>query len=406
MPVWRSLRLSYKLLAAFVLLGVLPLLAVGGFAYRTAAAALDTSASRNVEEVAYNASDKLDRNLFDRYNDAQAFAASDAARSMDAAKITDWMDTTSRLYAPTYKLMVVANTAGRIIAVNSAGPDGKPLGGSLRLIGKDVSQESWFKPAASGALKERTTAVEDLHHDPLLALDFSNANGADLAMSFSAPIKSASGQIVGVWSNRFNWEVAAGILSDVEQRAHDGGAGSVRLAIASANGLAIAAPEAGGVLNQSLADEPALASSRGDAGHTDAKGLSSKQDAIQAWWHSKGYGAYPGVGWTVLATQDRSEALAKADRLRLTIAIASLIAAIELSGAAWLLARSITQPLLRLRNAADSVSNGDVQNLDIEVDSEDEIADLAASFRRMIASLRFLMLREKSDHPDAEPSVL
>ncbi|MBI3966023.1 MAG: methyl-accepting chemotaxis protein [Chloroflexi bacterium] len=42
--------------------------------------------------------------------------------------------------------------------------------------------------------------------------------GADLAMSFTAPIKNEAGQIVGIWTNRFNWDVATKILQEVEER--------------------------------------------------------------------------------------------------------------------------------------------------------------------------------------------
>ena len=44
-----------------------------------------------------------------------------------------------------------------------------------------------------------------------------------LAMNFSYPIKDDAGKIVGVWSNRFNWEVAQSILADVLARAKASG---------------------------------------------------------------------------------------------------------------------------------------------------------------------------------------
>ena len=57
----RSVRT--KLLAAFLVLGLVPLAGVGVFAYRVADSSLGQDAGRRLEDVAFNASDKLDRNL-------------------------------------------------------------------------------------------------------------------------------------------------------------------------------------------------------------------------------------------------------------------------------------------------------------------------------------------------------
>jgi two-component system, chemotaxis family, sensor kinase CheA len=50
-----------------------------------------------------------DRLLSERYDDTQAFAKSDPARSMDPGRITAWMETVMPLYAPNYRLMAVAD---------------------------------------------------------------------------------------------------------------------------------------------------------------------------------------------------------------------------------------------------------------------------------------------------------
>lgn len=65
----------------------------------------------------------------------------------------------------------------------------------------------------------------------------------------------------------------------------------------------------------------------------------------------------------------------------------------------FLFARSITRPIEQLRVVADRVSQGDVEDIEINVKSGDEIADLAESFRRMVASIRYFM------HPQAEDVV-
>src|SRR5689334_3200019 len=116
-----------KLTVLMLLLGLVPMALVGVLANRKASSALEHDAGRSVNEVAFNAIDKLDRNLFERYGDVQAFAKSDPAKSMDPARLTRWMDTMMGTYTPIYNLMVVADRSGRIVAVNTVDLDGKKI---------------------------------------------------------------------------------------------------------------------------------------------------------------------------------------------------------------------------------------------------------------------------------------
>jgi HAMP domain-containing protein len=73
------------------------------------------------------------------------------------------------------------------------------------------------------------------------------------------------------------------------------------------------------------------------------------------------------------------------------------------AGLGLVFARAITRPIAHLRDIADRVSTGDLENVEINVDSQDEIGDLAASFRRMVASIKFLMMSgadEESAHEE------
>src|SRR6266540_641861 len=121
----RSLR--GKLVSLFVAAGLVPLCVVGVISYRQAAGELHRSAGARLADVAFNATDKIDRNLFERYGDVQAFAKSDAARSLEPSRLSRWMDTMMATYTPIYQLMVVADTTGNVIAANSVGADGRPL---------------------------------------------------------------------------------------------------------------------------------------------------------------------------------------------------------------------------------------------------------------------------------------
>ena len=92
----RSVRA--RLVAAFLVLGLVPLLLVSIVAYRSAEASLIEGAGQRLEDVAFNAIDKLDRNLFERYGDVQAYALSAPARSMEQERLSTWIEAGTLAY--------------------------------------------------------------------------------------------------------------------------------------------------------------------------------------------------------------------------------------------------------------------------------------------------------------------
>jgi len=279
-----------------------------------------------------NAIDKLDRNLFERYGDIQAFAGSEAARSMDAQRITEHMNAMLRIYAPTYDLMLATDLSGRVIAVNTVNTAGQAIE-TLALLGKDVSQEPWFKGCMDKQFVKGKSLVEDKHIDP----DVKKFTGTDgEVMSFSYPIYGESGDLVGAWSNRFSWtRTVNAILSEImteKVRSLD--------AKSNPNGPAIyLLSQAGTVLAQSglrsmevgsnWASRPtgqtALALKPGER---SSEFISFEgQEDLAAWYRAQGYSTYPGLGWACVALESKRDVLAPviALRFKLMIAVAIIV---------------------------------------------------------------------------------
>ncbi|MFN0072198.1 MAG: methyl-accepting chemotaxis protein [Chloroflexota bacterium] len=361
--IWQSLKVGQKLGIAFASVGLLPMLAVSVFAYQAAESALAESARRGLADVAFNATDKLDRNLFERYGDVQAFALSEPAQSMEPERVTVWMDTMMGAYAPIYKLMVVADLEGHIVAVNSVGVDGEPLATADTLIGRNVSRESWFQEAIRGRIRPGSSLVNDLHRDDLLGAVYGKAQGADLALNFTAPIRDDAGQVIGVWTNRFNWDVATQIVDEVEKRAHESGAGTLRIGIAGAQGTVLHGPDAAAVLRDSFSARLPSGPPSGPEGVSDDSGLESLAPAMQSWVRSTGYSIYPGLNWTLIATQDRSEAYAAADRLKQMMGMSLGGAVVAISLLSWCISRSLVHRIRRLAAAADELSGTELPKL-------------------------------------------
>lgn len=388
MAWFRDRTIRAKLLSTFLFLGLIPLIGVSILSYRSAESALVASAGMRVEDVAFNAIDKLDRNLFERYGDVQAFAVSDPARSMDPDRVAGWMDTMMGAYAPIYKLMVVADAHGRILAVNTVDLDGHPLPSAARVLQRDVAQEPWFREAMAGRIKDGTALVEDLHHDPLMQAVYGTTDGADLAMSFTAPIKSPDGTIVGVWTNRFNWEVGTRVLADVQERAKASGMATLRLGLVGPSGLQLAGPDARGVLKASLADRPSVrAATATPTGYLVGKSLSTSDEGLEGWARSVGFSTYPGIGWTVISSQDQSELLVPVRQLGLATLVAVGLAVVAIAVGAWTMARYLVRRVIRVRDVARRLAEGDVRKT-VEDDSRDELGQMVAAITEVIGYQR------------------
>lgn len=95
----------------------------------------------------------------------------------------------------------------------------------------------------------------------------------------------------------------------------------------------------------------------------------------------------PGLNWIILAEIDYAESLIPVDRIRNDIVLVSLIISMFILAIARLISIMITQPLIRLKNAALKAGQGDYSGR-VEVRSTDEIGALALTFNTMIDRIR------------------
>jgi len=361
--VYRRIKIGPKLIGLFLAIGIVPVAIVGFISYTRASSALSNDAGKAQAELAYNASDKVDRNLFERYGDVQAFAKSDPAKSMDPARLKVWMDTMMGTYTPIYNLMVVADASGKIVAVNGVDLDGKPIS-SESLVGTDVKSDDWFQKAASGNLKDGATYVESLHTDALMARVYGEGSKS-FAMNFTYPIKDDQGKIVGVWTNRFNWSVLETILSDVLKRVHEGGAKSTKLSVLSADGTLLASDDPAAVLKEKFGNDAVVTrvSQDGASGNVAGKSSSSSPDQFLGFFHEAGYSVYPGLGWGFVAAQDKSEAIASASSLGRTILIAVVVMGLVIAAVAFVISKTFSGPISSLVQRLKSLQEHEVVDI-------------------------------------------
>ncbi len=199
--------LTTKLSLAIVATGLLPALIIGGLALRTANQTAG-DVGKTLEASAVNLADTIERNLFERYGDVQAFTLNEAVfdRSSwyhigsESNRISAVANRYANLYG-CYPLSYVVDLEGRLVAVNDKDPTGKAID-TVSLYQKNFKEEAWFQAAVAGQFTKSGsldgTYLEDLRVD----VDLKKVYGGEgLSLGFTALIKDSSGKSVGVWRN-------------------------------------------------------------------------------------------------------------------------------------------------------------------------------------------------------------
>jgi hypothetical protein len=159
--------------------------------------------------------DRVDRNLFERYGDVQVFGLNTVVqRDLSSltppvrSEITDVINRYVTLYG-CYPLSLVLDLDGKVVAAGSVDPQGRPLPRVETLLGRSLAESEGYKRAKAedfttvkidGALTG--TVMGRPAKDPLVQEVYGDKAPA-WSMTFTAPIRSAKGEVLGYWQNYF-----------------------------------------------------------------------------------------------------------------------------------------------------------------------------------------------------------
>jgi GAF domain-containing protein len=162
--------------------------------------------------------EKIDRNFYERFGDVQAFAYNKLAVQTASTKKVD-EDTqkfinTMVSYYVLYDLMLICDIDGKVIAANTVDKTGKMVKSDF-LIGKDFSNDEWFRTSVSGAGPEGGAWFSDFIENKDVSAIY---NRTGWGMAFAAPIRDNEGHAIGAWYNFANWDdVTTGIRKETEE---------------------------------------------------------------------------------------------------------------------------------------------------------------------------------------------
>jgi hypothetical protein len=233
-------------------------------------------------DVAFDLIDKIDRNLFERNCDVQAWATFErvVAFALDPTEenkkgTIDLLKNIHEIYEVYYDI-VMADKNGIIVA-NAVRPD---------LIGKDVSDKDWFKNASS----KSGSQVSDMYYSD----DYTGHT-----VSYSCGIRDTSGKTVGVLSTRFNWS----FIYDILDKAKIGPKGEVYAV--NSTGIVIASRNKSEVLRRNLADTYGCVRKviSGEEYGYEIETSNNNLEGIIGYAHTQGYNAYAGKNWSVVVKE-------------------------------------------------------------------------------------------------------
>ena len=394
-----GLSQTTKLVAALLFFGLVPsfvMLCV----FINSESEFRTAYLNRYQDLAATVGDAVDRNLFERYGDVQAFALNSAAHEIGIedvgrpdSKLVKAMNGYVEAYG-VYDLMLVLDETGRVVATNTVDAAGQAVKAE-QLKGRRFADAEWFRSALEGRFLTGAngftgTAVAPPSYNETVA----RVTGGDgFSMAFSAPIKK-DGETIGVWVNFANFGLVEQIFSDYYQVASKIHASFELTLLDSEGRILVDYDPAGQGWSTYKRDRSIIGSfnlatqldfAREAIAGTEGTGfLTNGRSGIRqagAYVRADGAGDYPGLGWTVLVRSPEEVAFPAVASVETTMIVTMVGAALIILISGIFLGRLATRPIVRLTQCMESLAAGDTS---VEIPAQgyrDEIGAMSAAVR-------------------------
>lgn len=398
-----KINLSTRLIISMAIGGLIPVIALAYYGISSANKIAKTMMAE-LSGLAEFSVESIERNLYERYGDVQAFATNSLVQTFlnssraDNSELTSTINTYVKLYG-IYKISMVTDEKGHVVAVNTLDKEGKPLD-TAYLIGKDFSQSDWFKNARDGRFTSSETLNGTVIGDPVRDADVNKPfDKNDLTMSFTAPISDKSGKFLGVWRNILDFNIIHDLISHPYQKLKEEGITSTELILIDAKGTVLAQFDPDATGNEEFVTDPKVILSENllKEGYESAKKVTSGQSGsdrefdehhkewtVSGFYNSAGILGYPDSNWSLIVRVHEQDLLKGVIETTWTI---SGCAVIFMFIAAFINGRSISAPIVACSKAVEKLANGDLTG-EIKLKRTDEVGVLATSIDTCIQSLR------------------
>ncbi len=366
--MWTTRSLKFKLTFSFLFLGLVPAMLMHFNAER-ASQIFENKYQEQFKGIAIDLADKIDRNLFERYGDVQAFGYNTVIFNREnwykhgsqSNGIVEAMNKYAVAYG-LYDLMLLVDLEGKVIAVNDKNSSGKELQTEY-LYEKNFSSEQWHKDTLAGnfytigAGSLTGTVVEDLYIDPDVAKVYGNEG---LVIGFAAPVYDNTGALIAVWKNYAQLALVESILLDYYKTLKDLGYPGAELTLLDSKGniLIDYDPSRSGTTEavrdmnvfkkSNLAEQGMLAAKEAVAGGVGANISQSPQGnvfQVTGFTPLKGAMGFRGMPWSILVRVEQEQVFGFITSIKRFGWMIFLISAAVISVSSYLITRRIVNPI-------------------------------------------------------------
>ncbi len=350
-----------------------------------------------LETAAYSLSDLIDRNLFERYGDVQAFAQNRVAYNpanwrnpSEGNPLIMALNSYMANYG-LYKLSMLVDLQGNVLAVNTRTAAGKALQ-TADLYKMNFAKAEWFTSALNGSfLQGRNgltgTAVSQPSGEPFIQQLYDDKG---YTISFSARVTNDDGEMIGIWVNFASFDFINNLIAGYAkeflgtqfksaQMTLVDNTGKILTDYDHTNPTQIIDHEALGKINlyTSGVQSVVAAIENKNTGSIIARNSRTGKMQANGYSYSAGAGDYPGLGWTALVRVDPKELFVSFyDAQNSMLLVVFFVFVISLIASLWV-GRAFAQPIRSMTDTMRLLANGDTA---IEIPStqrSDEVGDMA-----------------------------
>lgn len=407
MNKFKDMKLGPKLVVAFLAFGLIPMI-VASVMSLNAINKTATKQMAGLESSSQTVMDRIERNLFERYGDVQAYGLNRGVQDKskwyvrgDASQVSQIMNQYMAVYTPVYEMMMMVDLEGNTLGVSTNDFTGKAVDTS-HFYDKNYANEIWFKNATNGVFLTSDaldgTWVDDVHHDQDIEDTFGYSGEV---FCYTAPVFNSSGEMIAVWRNFTRIEMVYEILDAAYAEMKDAGYDTAELSLISNDGTLLTeynpSIDEGGLHYEQSAmlslnlvsegDAMAKDAAAGKRGNGQATNTRNGIDEVRGYTASVGAMGYPGLGWSTILGVPESDFFADKNAVIRNIFILIAVTFGVVFAIAIYMSRKISRPIVEIASAVEGLSAG---NIDVEVTHEgrDEIGSLAESFRLFVVKIK------------------
>jgi methyl-accepting chemotaxis protein len=328
--------------------------------------------------------EKVDRNFYERFGDVQAFAFNQLAvqtvQADSAVAGTQEFINTMTAYYVLYDLMMICDSNGRPLAVNSTDKTGKKIS-TQAFLSKNYADADWFQACMNAGWPKGEAWFSDF----VASADIGQIYGTKgYGMAYAAPIRDESGNTIGVWYNFASWsEVTEGIREEAEKNLQTDHPGSFIL-ITSINGDIISA-------NNPRLYGKNLPMSGKQIIETNGSALNPGSDFVYGIANSKGAYTFKGKKWVTIAFIPAQQISWSVFFTQQNI-IAAIICFFSVALLAFYVLRyfrkHIIRPLHEIKDLQGKLAEGEIVKIKASK-KDDELSQMGQSLGRLAESLQY-----------------